>query len=442
MRFESENPEKRLWPRFLGELWIVPGRQKRPDPYRWNTISCIQTSVFCIMWSMPQRAIFHWDDPLRLDLQLTDTEKAVQHEAADYAQEYLMPRVVESTRTQNFDPAIVREMGERGFLGINLTGYGFRGLNHVCYGLVAREFERVDSAYRTVFSVQSSLVTEAIYLNGSTGQKQKLLPKLGAGELIGCFALTEPEHGSDLASMVTRAKKVEGGYRINGQKKWIGLATIADLLVVWAKDEEGIVRGFIVERGAAGLHTVNIEGKFSLRAAPTGEVWLDNVFVPADNMLPNAKGLAAPFQSLNKARFSIAFGAIGAAEACWRIARNYVLERKQFGRPLAANQLIQKKLADMQTEIALMTQAAWRVARLLDGDECPHEAISLVKRSCAKKALEIAITARDMLGANGILDEYHVIRHLMNLLAVNTYEGTEDIHALILGRAQTGISAF
>ena len=391
---------------------------------------------------MPQSATFHWDDPLRLDLQLTDIEKSVQLEAAIYAQERLLPRVIEATRTQSFDPAIVREMGERGFLGINLHDYGFRGLNHVCYGLVAREFERVDSAYRTVFSVQSSLVIEAIYLNGSLAQKDKYLPRLATGELVGCFALTEPEYGSDPASMVTQARRVESGYRLDGQKKWIGLATVADILIVWAKDEEGIVRGFIVESGAPGLRTTNIEGKFSLRAAPTGEVWLDNVMVPAENRLPNAKGLVAPFRSLNKARFSIAFGTIGAAEACWKIARDYVLERKQFGRPLAANQIIQKKLADMQTEIALMSQAALRVARLLDEGECSPEAISLVKRSCAKKALEIAITARDMLGANGILDEYHVVRHLMNLLAVNTYEGTEDIHALILGRAQTGISAF
>ncbi len=391
---------------------------------------------------MPQSATFHWDDPLRLDLQLTDIEKSVQLEAAAYAQERLLPRVIEATRTQSFDPAIVREMGEKGFLGINLHHYGFRGLNHVCYGLVAREFERVDSAYRTVFSVQSSLVIEAIYLNGSSAQKDKYLPRLATGELVGCFALTEPEYGSDPASMVTQARRVESGYRLDGQKKWIGLATVADILIVWAKDEEGIVRGFIVESGAPGLRTTNIEGKFSLRAAPTGEVWLDNVMVPAENRLPNAKGLAAPFRSLNKARFSIAFGTIGAAEACWKIARDYVLERTQFGRPLAANQIIQKKLADMQTEIALMSQAALRVARLLDEGECPPEAISLVKRSCAKKALEIAITARDMLGANGILDEYHVVRHLMNLLAVNTYEGTEDIHALILGRAQTGISAF
>jgi glutaryl-CoA dehydrogenase len=391
---------------------------------------------------MPQSATFHWDDPLRLDLQLADVEKSVQLEAADFAQRRLMPRVIEATRTERFDPAVIREMGEGGFLGINLRDYGFRDLNHVCYGLVAREFERVDSAYRTVFSVQSSLVIEAIYLNGSPAQKEKYLPRLGSGELVGCFALTEPEHGSDPGSMATRARKVADGHQLNGNKKWIGLATVADVLIVWAKDEERIVRGFIVERGTPGLRTANIDGKFSLRAAPTCEVWLDNVIVPAENILPGAKGLAAPFRSLNKARFSIAFGTIGAAEACWKIARDYVLVRNQFGRPLAANQMIQKKLADMQTEIALMTQAALRVARLLDEGECTHEAISLVKRCCAKKALEIAIAARDMLGANGILDEYHVVRHLMNLLAVNTYEGTEDIHALILGRAQTGISAF
>jgi glutaryl-CoA dehydrogenase len=391
---------------------------------------------------MPEPATFHWNDPLRLDLQLTADENAVQREAAQYAQQYLMPRVIEATRSQSFDPAIMKEMGDRGFLGINLSGYGFRGLNHVCYGLVARELERVDSAYRTVFSVQSSLVIEAIYLHGSPAQKTKYLPGLATGELIGCFALTEPEHGSDPGSMVTLAKRVERGYELSGQKKWIGLATVADLLIVWAKDEEAIVRGFIVERDTPGVRTGNLEGKFSLRAAPTCEVWLDKVVVSAESILPNAQGLAAPFRSLNKARFSIAFGAIGAAEACWKIARNYVLERKQFGRLLAANQLIQKKLADMQTEIALMTQGSLRVARLLDEGECTHETISLVKRSCAKKAFEIAVTARDMLGANGILDEYHVIRHLMNLLAVNTYEGTEDIHALILGRAQTGISAF
>jgi len=391
---------------------------------------------------MHKKAIFHWDDPLRLELQLTDVEKAVRQEAFEYAQEFLAPRVIEATRTEKFDPSIVREMGERGFLGINLQGYGFRGLNHVCYGLVAREFERVDSGYRTIYSVQSSLATEAIYVNGSEEQKERYLPGLARGELIGCFGLTEPNHGSDPGSMETRATKVTGGYQLNGHKKWIGLAVMADLLIVWAKDDEGIVRGFILEKGTPGISADYIHGKFSLRVAPTCEFRLHNVFVPEANLLPKAKGLSGPFQSLNKARFSIAWGVIGAAEACWKTARDYVLQRKQFGRPLGANQLIQKKLTDMQTEIALMSQACLRVARLLDEGQCAHEAISLVKRCCTKRALEIALTARDMLGANGIIDEYNVIRHLMNLLAVSTYEGTEDIHALILGRAQTGIPAF
>lgn len=391
-----------------------------------------------------EKATFHWDDPLRLDLQLTDVEKEVQQTAFEYAQEFLMPRVVEAHRTENYEdvPSLVKELGARGFLGINLHGFGFRGLNHVCYGLVARELERVDSAYRTIYSVQSSLATEAIYVNGSDEQKEKYLPRLAKGELIACFGLTEPEHGSDPGSMETRATKVTGGYQLNGRKKWIGLATMADLLIVWAKDDEGIVRGFILEKGTPGVSAENIHGKFCLRAAPTCEFRLDKVFVPETNLLPRAKGLSAPFMSLNKARFSIAWGVIGAAEACWKIARDYVLERKQFGRPLAANQLIQKKLADMETEIALMSQACLRVARLLDEGQCPHEAISLMKRCCAKRALEIALAARDMLGANGIIDEHHVIRHVLNLMAVNTYEGTEDIQALILGRAQTGISAF
>lgn len=391
-----------------------------------------------------EKVTFHWDDPLRLDLQLTDVEKEVQQKAFEYAQEFLLPRVIEAHRTENYEdvPSLVKELGARGFLGINLHGFGFRGLNHVCYGLVARELERVDSAYRTIYSVQSSLATQAIYLNGSDEQKAKYLPGLAKGELVACFGLTEPNHGSDPGSMQTKATKVTGGYRLNGHKKWIGLATMADLLVVWAKDDEGIVRGFILEKGMPGISAENIHGKFSLRAAPTCEFRLENVFVPEANLLPKAKGLSGPFQSLNKARFSIAWGVIGAAEACWKISRDYVLERKQFARPLAANQLIQKKLADMQTEIALMTQACLRVARLLDEGQCAHEAISLVKRCCAKTAQEIALTARDMLGANGIIDEHHVIRHVMNLMAVNTYEGTEDIHALILGRSQTGISAF
>ncbi|MBV8473998.1 MAG: acyl-CoA dehydrogenase family protein [Hyphomicrobiales bacterium] len=391
-----------------------------------------------------EKAVFHWDDPLRLDLQLTDVEKEVQQKAREYAQEVLMPRVVEAHRNENYQdvPSLVRDLGARGFLGINLHGFGFRGLNHVCYGLVARELERVDSAYRTIYSVQSSLATEAIYLNGSDEQKAKFLPGLARGELVACFGLTEPAHGSDPGSMETRATKVPGGYQLDGHKKWIGLATMADLLITWARDEEGVVRGFIVEKGTPGVSAENLHGKFSLRAAPTCEFRLDKAFVPEANMLPKAKGLSAPFMSLNKARFSIAWGVIGAAEACWMIARDYTLDRKQFGRPLAANQLIQKKLADMETQIALMTQACLRAARLLDEGQCAHEVISLIKRHCAKTALEIALTARDMLGANGIIDEHHVIRHVLNLMAVNTYEGTEDIHALILGRAQTGLSAF
>src|ERR1700757_2969822 len=391
-----------------------------------------------------EKAIFHWDDPLRLDLQLTDVEKEVQQKAFEYAQGSLLPRALEAHRTENYEdiPSLVKELGSNGFLGINLHGFGFRGLNHVCYGLVSRELERVDSAYRTVYSVQSSLATEAIYLNGSEEQKTRFLPALARGELIACFGLTEPNHRSDPGSMETRATKVSGGYQLNGHKKWIGLATIADILVIWARDEEGIVRGFIVEKGTPGLSAENIHGKFSLRAAPTCEFRLDEVFVPEANVLLKAKGLSAPFMSLNKARFSIAWGVIGAAEACWKIAGAYTLQRKQFGRPLAANQLIQRKLADMETQVALMSQACLRVARLLDEGECAHEVISLVKRYCAKTALEIALTARDMLGANGIIDEHHVIRHVLNLMAVNTYEGTEDIQALILGRAQTGIAAF
>jgi glutaryl-CoA dehydrogenase len=359
----------------------------------------------------PEKGIFHWDDPFRLDLQLTDVEIDVQQEALEYAQQSLLPRVVEAHRAENYEdvPLLAKELGARGFLGINLRGFGFRGLNHVCYGLVARELERVDSAYRTIYSVQSSLATEAIYINGSDEQKAKFLPALARGELIACFGLTEPDHGSDPGSMETRATRVPGGYQLNGHKKWIGLATMADLLITWAKDDEGIVRGFILEKGTPGLSAENLHGKFGLRAAPTCEFRLDGVFVPKANLLSKARGLSAPFQSLNKARFSIAWGVIGAAEACWKIARDYVLERKQFGRPLAANQLIQRKLADMETQIALMTQACLRVARLLDEDQCAHETISLVKRHCARTALEIALTARDMLGANGIIDEHHVI---------------------------------
>lgn len=384
----------------------------------------------------------HWGDLLRLDLQLTDIEKSIQKEAYQYAQTYLLPRVIEATRTENFDPIILKEMGEKGFFGLDLQGYGCRGLNHVCYGLVARELERVDSGYRTLFSVQSSLAMQAIYVHGSEEQKNKFLPKMAKGELIGCFGLTESEHGSDPGDMETKAKKISGGYQLNGAKKWIGLAALADILIVWAKDEENVIRGFIVEKNSAGLTADYIHGKFSMRVAPTCEFRMKNVFVPEQNILPKAKGLSAPFACLNKARFSIIWGSIGAAEACWHLARDYALHRNQFGKPLANFQLIQKKLADMQTDVALMTQAALRVARLLDENNCSFEAISMLKRYNAQKALETAIQARDILGANGIIDEHHVIRHLMNLLAVNTYEGTADIHALILGRSQTGIGAF
>lgn len=385
---------------------------------------------------------FNWADPLRLDLQLSAQEKAIQQQVHDYAQRYLLPRVKEAFRTEVFDPAILRELGEQGLLGLNFTGYGCRGLNHVCYGLAAKELERVDSGYRTIFSVQSSLAMEAIYAHGSEEQKNHFLPDMAKGKLVGCFGLTEPDHGSDPGSMETRAKKTKGGYMLDGHKKWIGLAVYADILIIWAKDDEGIIRGFIVEKNAKGVSTNRIDGKFSLRTATTCEIYLKNVFVPDDHYLPNAKGLTGPFICLNKARYSIAWGVLGAAENCWHTARDYVLNRHQFSKALAANQLIQKKLADMQTEIALAQQAVLQASRLLDQHHGAPEMISLVKRNNARKALEIALSARDMLGANGIIDEYPIIRHVMNLMSVNTYEGTEDIHALILGRTQTGMSAF
>lgn len=384
----------------------------------------------------------HWNDLLRFDLQLTEQEKTIQQEAHDYAQQKLSPRVKEAFRTEQFDPAILSELGEQGFLGLNLQGYGCRGLNHVCYGLVARELERVDSGYRTIFSVQSSLAMQAIYEHGSENQKKYFLPEMARGKKIGCFGLTEKNHGSDPGSMETRAKKTAGGYILNGHKKWIGLAIYADVLIIWAKDDDNIIRGFIVEKNFKGLTTSIIDGKFSLRTATTCEIHLENVFVPDDHYLEKAKGLSGPFACLNKARYSIAWGVLGAAENCWHTARDYVLQREQFSKSLAANQLIQKKLVDMQTEIVLAQQAVLQVSRLLDQDQCSHEAISLVKRNNAKKALDVALTARDMLGANGIVDDYPIIRHVMNLMAVDTYEGTDDIHALILGRAQTGINAF
>ena len=388
------------------------------------------------------KAAFQWDDPFHLDDQLDEDERQVRDTARNYAQDKLMPRVIEANRHETFDREIVTEMGALGFLGATIEGYGCAGVNNVANGLIARELERVDSSYRSVWSVQSSLTMHAIEAYGTGDQREAYLPRLARGEIVGCFALTEPDHGSDPGGMTTRAHAAPGGFKLSGAKTWISNSPIADLFVVWAKNDDGDIRGYLLEKGMKGLSTPKIEGKFSLRASPTGEVVMDEVLVPAENELPGASGLKGPFGCLNKARYGIAWGALGAAEFCWHAARQYVLDRKQFGRPLAANQLIQKKLADMQTEIAIGLQACLRVGRLLDEGRAAPEAISLIKRNSAGKALEIARAARDMHGANGIVDEYHVIRHLMNLETVNTYEGTHDIHALILGRAQTGIQAF
>ena len=385
---------------------------------------------------------FQWEDPLLLEEQLTDEERMVRDTARAYCQEKLMPRVLEANRHERFDREILYEMGKLGFLGSTLSGYGCAGVNHVCYGLVAREIERVDSGYRSAMSVQSSLVMHPIHEFGSEAQRKKYLPRLATGEWIGCFGLTEPGSGSDPLSMVTRAKKADGGYVLHGNKTWISNAPIADVFLVWAKDDSGEIRGFLLEKGMKGLSAPKIEGKFSLRVSVTGEIVMDNVFVPEENLLPGVSGLKGPFTGLNKARYGISWGALGVAEFCWHAARNYVMERKQFGRPLAANQLIQLKLANMQTEITLGLQAVLRIGRLMDEGRATPEMISLAKRNSAGKSLDIARAARDMHGGNGIADEFHVIRHVMNLEAVNTYEGTHDIHALILGRAQTGIPAF
>ena len=385
---------------------------------------------------------FDWSDPLLLENALTEEERMVRDTARDYAQGSLMPRILEAHRAEHFDPAILREMGERGLLGATIDGYGCAGVGYVSYGLVAREIERVDSGYRSAISVQSSLVMHPIHAYGSEAQRAKYLPKLATGEIIGCFGLTEPDAGSDPGSMTTRARAVDGGYLLTGTKTWISNAPVADVFVVWAKNDDGVIRGFILERGMEGLSTPKIDGKFSLRASATGQISMDGVFVPAANELPHVSGLKGPFGCLTRARYGIAWGALGAAEFCWHAAREYVLERRQFGRPLAANQLVQKKLADMQTEIAIGLAACLRLGRLFDEGAAPHEAVSMLKRNSAGKALDIARMARDMHGANGIADEYHVIRHLMNLETVNTYEGTHDVHALILGRAQTGIAAF
>ncbi|HJN51961.1 MAG: acyl-CoA dehydrogenase [Pseudomonadales bacterium] len=385
---------------------------------------------------------FKWDDPFFLDDQLSEDERLIRDTAHEYAQGKLMPRIKQANRDEHFHREIMNEMGELGLLGSTLPQkYGGSEVNYTCYGLTAREVERVDSGYRSAMSVQSSLVMHPIYSYGSEEQRVKYLPKLASGEWVGCFGLTEPDYGSDPGGMVTRAEKTDAGYLLNGAKMWITNSPIADVAVVWAK-LDGTIRGFIVERGSEGLSTPTIEGKFSVRASVTGEIVLQDVEIPSENMLPNARGLGGPFGCLNKARYGIAWGCMGAAEFCWHAARNYTLERKQFGRPLAANQLIQKKLADMQTEITLGLQGCLRLGKLMDDDNCPVENISLMKRNNSGKALDIARMARDMHGGNGISDEYHVIRHVMNLETVNTYEGTHDIHALILGRAQTGIQAF
>jgi glutaryl-CoA dehydrogenase len=399
---------------------------------------------------MATKAKFDWQDPFLLREQLTDDEHAIQDAAHQFCQDKLQTRVLMAARHEKFDREIMNEAGAMGFLGCTIEGYGCAGLNYVSYGLVAREVERVDSGYRSAISVQSSLVMHPIHEYGSEAQRQKYLPKLATGEWVGCFGLTEPNHGSDPASMITRAKPVDGGYQLNGAKMWITNAPIADVFIVWAKiaNPDGTVggqeaiHGFILEKGMKGLTAPKIEGKMSLRASITGEIVMDNVFVPEANLLPNVSGLKGPFGCLNKARYGIAWGALGAAEFCWHAARQYTLDRQQFGRPLAQTQLIQKKLADMQTEITLGLQGCLRVGRLMDEGKAVPEMVSLIKRNSCGKSLDIARMARDMHGGNGIHDEYHVIRHMINLETVNTYEGTHDVHALILGRAQTGLQAF
>jgi len=389
------------------------------------------------------RTAFDWADPMLFNEQLTEEERLIRDTARDFSQDKLMPRVLEANRNEVFDREIMNEFGELGFLGSTIPEeYGGVGASYVSYGLIAREVERVDSGYRSAMSVQSSLVMHPIYAYGSEEQRTKYLPKLASAEWIGCFGLTEPNHGSDPGSMEARAKKVDGGFKLTGNKMWITNSPIADVFVVWAKNDEGIIRGFILEKGMEGLSTPKIVGKMSMRTSVTGEIVMDEVFVPDENELPNVSGLKGPFGCLNRARFGIAWGTLGAAEFCWMQARQYTLDRIQFGRPLAANQLIQKKLADMQTEITLGLQGVLQMGRLMDLGECAPELISLMKRNNCGKALEIARLARDMHGGNGISDEFHVIRHVMNLETVNTYEGTHDVHALILGRAQTGIQAF
>lgn len=387
-------------------------------------------------------AKFNWQDPFQFDQQLSDEERMVRDTAYQYAQDKLAPRVRQAFRNEETDPGIFREMGELGLLGAMLEGYGCAGMNYTAYGLIAREIERVDSGYRSMMSVQSSLVMYPIYAYGTEEQKQKYLPLLATGEKIGCFGLTEPNHGSDPGGMLTRAKKVDGGFSLSGSKMWISNSPIADIFIVWAKTEDNLIRGFILEKGWQGLSAPKIEGKLSLRTSITGEIVMDNVFVPEENLMPGVTGLKGPMGCLNSARLGISWGALGAAEACWHAARQYVLDRKQFDRPLAANQLIQKKLADMQTEIFLGLQGCLQATRLKEQGKLAPELISLLKRNSCGKSLDIARVARDMHGGNGISDEFPVMRHMLNLETVNTYEGTHDIHALILGRAQTGIAAF
>lgn len=385
---------------------------------------------------------FVWQDPFLLEEQLDESERLIQDTVRRYAQDALMPRIVKANRNEIFDRAIASEMGELGLLGSTIDGFGCAGLSYVSYGLIAREIERVDSSYRSFLSVQSSLVMYPIHRFGSESQRQRLLPELASGRMIGCFGLTEPDHGSDPGSMTTKARRMEGGFLLNGEKTWISNAPIADLLLVWAKDDEGAIRGFLLERGLSGLETPKIEGKFSLRASSTGSIVMNDVFVADEMVLPDAIGLKAPFACLTMARYGISWGALGAAEFCWHAALEYSMNRRQFGRPIGATQLIQKKLADMQTEISLAIQGCLRAGHLMEQGRAPHELISLLKRNSAGKALQIAREARDIHGGNGVCDEFHVIRHSMNLEAVNTYEGTHDIHALILGKSQTGISAF
>lgn len=384
----------------------------------------------------------NWEDIFKFEDQLTEEERMIRDNVRDYCQKSLMPRILESNRNETFHPEIFKEMGELGILGATIKGYGCAGINYVSYGLITREIERVDTSYRSTFSVQSSLSMYAIYNFGSEEQKDELLPRMASGELVGCFGLTEPNAGSDPGSMLSRAKKVEGGYKLNGSKTWITNAPIADIFVIWAKDEQGVLRGFIARKDFKGLETQPMKGKFALRASITGQVFMSDVFIPDDHVLPLAQSFRGPFTCLNMARYGIAWGVLGAAEFCWHAARQYTLDRVQFGKPLAGKQLIQKKLADMQTEISLGLQAALRVGRLIDEGSMVPEMISLIKRNNCGKALDIARMARDMHGGNGVIDEYHVVRHSMNLEAVNTYEGTHDLHALILGNFQTGIAAF